>query len=164
MVIPVSDSEPGATSDVTPDPVLGDGPSSTVERTDPRAVLVDWFDDTAESIDDLVDELVAAYEIDEDDEPARTSRSGDLAEIAVETVRRYLRNREVKPGRTDPRQAMAHWFLLADAHQGLPQPFTTLMVAFQIESPWGLTGAELAQIALTAVQRYLRDSAIKVDE
>jgi hypothetical protein len=95
MVIPVSDSEPGDIPDFFPDPAPGDDPTGIVERTDPRAVLVDWFDDTAE----LIDELVAAYKIDEDDEPTRTPRSDELAEITVETVRRYLYNRKAKPGR-----------------------------------------------------------------
>jgi hypothetical protein len=162
MVIPVSDSEPGAIPDFIPDPDPADDPTGTVERTDPRAVLADWFDDTAESLDDLVDELVAAYEIDEDDEPARTPRSDELAEITVETVRRYLYNRKAKPGRTDPRQAMTEWFSLADAHQEQPQPFTMLTVAFQ--TPWGSTSAELAQDAVDAIQRYLRDCAIEADE
>ncbi|MEU4607462.1 hypothetical protein AB0F43_31135 [Kribbella sp. NPDC023972] len=158
----MSDSEPGPTSDVTPDPVLGDHPSGTGERTDPRAVLADWFDDTAESVNDLVDELVATYEIDEGDEPALRPRSDELAEITVETVRRYLRNREAKAGRTDPRQAMTEWFSIAAAHQELPQPFTMLTVAFQI--PWGLTSTELAQDAVDAIQRYLRDCAVQADE
>jgi hypothetical protein len=179
MVIPASDPEPDSTPDVTPDPVLGDDPSSTVERTDPRAVLADWFDDTAESIGDLVDELVAAYETDEGHELtstlqpnyatgewewAWTPSSDELSEIAVETVRRYLRNREAKPGRTDPRQAMTDWFSLADAHQELPQPFTMLTVAFETERSGGSTSAELAQIVLAAVQRYLRDYAPEADE
>src|SRR5689334_8491834 len=107
MVIPVSDSEPDPSPGVTPDPVLEDDPFGTVERTDPGAVLADWFADTAEPIGDLVDELVAAYETDEvpdvtpkpnyatgEWEWAWTPGSDELAETAVETVRRYLRNQE----------------------------------------------------------------------
>ncbi|MEU4607473.1 hypothetical protein AB0F43_31190 [Kribbella sp. NPDC023972] len=140
-----------------------DSLTGDVERTDPRAVLLDWFDDTAGSLEDLVDELVAAYADDEGDERSWTRQYyEDLAEIAIETVRRYLRNQEVKPGRTDPRQAMTEWFSLADAYEETPQPFTMLWTAFQ-DDPWGLTSEELAQIALRTVQWYLRDSAAKLN-
>lgn len=156
MVIPASDPDPGALPDLLSDPDPEDDLVGTVERTDPRAVLADWFDDdTAESVGDLVGELVAAYEIDEDDQPIRP-RSDELAEITIETVRRYLRHREAKPDRTDPRQAMTDWF----SHPGTDlewwQPFTTLTVAL---SHWVRTSAQLARIALDAVQRYLRDYA-----
>jgi hypothetical protein len=164
MAIPVSDPEPGEIPDVTPGPAPGDEPTGTVERTDPRAVLADWFEDTA-ALDSLVAELVATYETVEDDDegnkPAWMPHSDDLAETTVETVRRYLYNRKAKPGRTDPRQAMAEWFVLADAYQELPQPFTMLTAAFH--SPWGSTSAELAQDAVAAIQRYLRDCGNEIE-
>lgn len=151
-------SEPQGDQADQADSLTGD-----VERTDPRTVLFDWFDDTAGSLDDLVDELVAAYENEEGDERPWTAQyCEDLAETAVETVRRYLRNQEANPDRTDPRQAMTEWFALADAYQETPQPFTMLWAAFHAD-PWGLTSEEMAQIALRAVQRYLRDSAAKLD-
>ncbi|MFI6833787.1 hypothetical protein ACIBG5_42210 [Kribbella sp. NPDC050241] len=160
MGTPVGDSELGATSDVTPDPFLEDAPSSTVERTDPRVVLVDWFDDMA----DLVNERVAAYEVDEGDEPGPGRRAATTwRRSLLRPVRRYLRNREAKPGRTDPRQVMTEWFSLADAHQEVPQPFTMLSVAFQTETHWGLNSVELAQVALDTVLRYLRNSAVELD-
>jgi hypothetical protein len=159
MVIPTSDSESVEFPYSIPDGAPGDDPTGAVERTDPRAVLADWFDDSAASLDDLFAELVAAYEIDqdEDDEP----RGDELAEITVETVRRYLYNRKAKPGRTDPRQAMTEWFSVADAYQELPQPFTMLTVTFQYS--WGLTSTQLAHDAVDTIQRYLRDSADELD-
>jgi len=164
MAIPASDSEPGEIPDVIPDPVPGDEPAGAVERTDPRAVLADWFDDTAESLDDLVDELVAAYQPveddDEGDDMARRPRDEDLAEITVETVRRYLYNRKATAGRTDPRQAMTDWFSLPSDEE-VPQPFTMLTGAFY--SPWGMSSTELARDAVDAVQRYLRDRGNEIE-
>lgn len=158
----MSDPEPCEIPDATPDPAAGD--DRTVERTDPRGVLADWFEDTT-ALESLVAELVAAYETveddDEGDKQAWMPRSDDLAETTVETVRRYLYNRKVKPGRTDPRQAMAEWFVLADAYQELPQPFTMLTATFH--SPWGSTSAELAQDAVNAIQRYLGNCAEQPD-
>lgn len=75
----------------------------------------------------------ASYDYDED--PWTSQYCAELAETAVETVRRYLRNQAAKPGRTDPRQAMTEWFALAGAYHETPQPFTILEAAFQAD-PW----------------------------
>lgn len=174
MVIPVSDPEPGSSPDSVVDPAPEEDPFAVVEPTDPRAVLVDWFDDTADSLADLVDELVAAYETDQRHELRSTVQtnyatgeaewgwawrpgSDELAEIAVETVRRYLYNRKATPGRTDPRQAMTDWFSLPVTNQELPQPFTMLKVAIETERSEGSTSAELARMIPATVRRYLRD-------
>ncbi|WP_433018963.1 hypothetical protein [Kribbella sp. CA-294648] len=160
----MSDSESGEVLDFWPDPAPGAEPIGPVERTDPQAVLADWFEDTA-ALDDLVAELVAAYETVEDDDEgddlARRPRNEDLAETTVETVRRYLYNRKVTPGRTDPRQVMNEWFYLPDAYEELSQPFTMLTVVFQ--APWGSTTTELAQDAVDAIQRYLLERAEQAD-
>jgi hypothetical protein len=155
-----SDIDTSEIPDVIPAPVPGDEPVGTVYRTDPRAVLADWFDDTAESFDDLVAELVAAYQpVEDDDEGDGLRRGDDLAEIAIVAVRRYLYNRTAKPGRTNPKQAMADWFSLP-ADQEQPEPFTLLTGMFG--SPWGSTSTELAKDALIAIRWYLRE-AIQLD-
>ncbi|MFI5736076.1 hypothetical protein ACIA49_38540 [Kribbella sp. NPDC051587] len=158
MATPRSDPEPGSSTESVQDAVPVDDPFAPVEPTEPGAVLSDWFDFSAGTIDDLAEELKAAFEVGEGDElVARTPRSEDLAEITVAAVRRYLYNRKAGPGRTDPRQAMVDWFSLPAAHEEAPQPFTLLTGAFH--SPWRASSTELAKEAMAAVRRYLRDCA-----
>lgn len=63
-------------------------PADVAELVDPRHALADWFSHGAEPLDEPFSMLAVAFETSADEH----SSSGELADIAIDTIQRYLRD------------------------------------------------------------------------